>query len=132
MRVVVASEEESFRSSVALLIEVQSDLELVADATNFADLLTKTKSSHPELIVLDWDALGDKIELLFTLFDFIAEEPPAIIALSVNEDAKEEILASGISGFVYKGNPPAGLLEAIRQAEANRGEKHESLPAVDR
>lgn len=35
MRIVVASEEESLRSSVATLIEVQADLELVGDAGDF-------------------------------------------------------------------------------------------------
>jgi DNA-binding NarL/FixJ family response regulator len=121
MRIVVASEEESLRASVAMLIDAQDDLEVVGDVSNFAELLAKTKLRRPELIVLDWDALGDRVELLFQLFEFINEEPPEIIALSVNEAARDEILASGISGFVYKGNPPAGLLEAIRESSA-RGE----------
>ena len=46
------------------------------------------------------------------------DEAPKIIALSVNEAARDEILASGNSGFVYKGNPPMGLLDAIRKSGA--------------
>ena len=120
VRIVVASEEDTLRSSVAMLIDAQMDLELVGDANDFADLLTKAKAGQPDLIVLDWDAMGDRIELLFKLFEFIEETPPDIIALSVKEDARDEVLATGVSGFVHKGNPPTGLLDAIRQSDAGK------------
>ncbi len=120
MRIVLASDEKSLRSSLSMLIDAQADLELVGDVGDVVQLVAKSKLRHPELIVLDWDALGNQIEMLFKLFAAADEVAPDVIALSVHEEARSEILASGVSEFVDKGEPPMGLLEAIRRFDAKK------------
>jgi DNA-binding NarL/FixJ family response regulator len=122
MRIVVASEDRSTSSAIGMLIDAQPDLELAGDVSDIADLLVKIKAQRPELVVLDWEMLGQRIKTLVDLLELF-EKPPAIVALSVHEAAREAALASGVIGFAYKGDPPSRLLDAIR--ELRRDENHD-------
>ncbi|TWT81403.1 Oxygen regulatory protein NreC [Planctomycetes bacterium CA13] len=121
MRVVVASQHRPTRSAIAVLIEAQSDLELTGDVADFTDLLANIKSKRPELVVLDWDVLGKRIDTLQALLELF-DEPPLIIALSVHEEARSAAFDSGVAGFAFKGDPPSQLLKVIREFQRT-GEK---------
>ncbi len=116
MRIVVASEESSTRAAIGMLIAAQSDLELAGEVADIADLLLSVKSQRPDLVILDWDVLGKRIETLQTLLELF-DEPPLIIALSVHEQDRSAALDSGVAGFAFKGDPPSHLLETIRGSQ---------------
>jgi DNA-binding NarL/FixJ family response regulator len=98
------------------LVRVQPDLELVGEADDIADLLAKIKATYSPLVVFDWDALGQRINTLMDLLQLF-EDPPAIVALSVREDARADALAAGIPSFAHKGEPPDRLLATIRESK---------------
>ena len=113
MRIVVASADETATSAISLLIDSQPDLELAGQAAGISDLLVKIKSTRANLVVLDWDKLGQQIGTLVDLLELF-EVPPEIVALSVHEHAQAAAMAAGAVGFAYKGDPPANLLKTIR------------------
>ena len=113
MRIVIASPESSTRSAIGMLIESQSDLELAGTVADVTELLGNIKNSHPDLVVLDWEVLGQQIDTLVDLLDLF-EHPPLIVGLSVHEEARNAVLSAGVAGFAYKGDPPSRLLETIR------------------
>jgi DNA-binding NarL/FixJ family response regulator len=117
MRIVVASQEPSTRSAIGLLIQSQRDLELVGTVADLMELLSRIKNSQPDLVVLDWEVLGQRIDTLLELLELF-ESPPRIVALSVHEAARATALSAGVAGFAYKGDPPGQLLQAIREARA--------------
>ncbi len=119
MRIVVASEESSTRAAIGMLIAAQPDLELAAEVADIADLVVSVKSEQPDLIVLDWDVLGKRIETLQTLLELF-DEPPLIVALSVHEQDRSAAFDSGVAGFAFKGDPPSELLKTIRQSQRAR------------
>ena len=79
MRIVVASEDRSASSAIGMLIDAQPDLELAGDVSEIADLLVKIKSQRPDLVVLDWEMLGQRIDTLVDLLELF-DEPPMIVA----------------------------------------------------
>jgi len=113
MRIVVASEDRSAGAAIGMLIGAQSDLELAGDVSEIGELLVNIKAQRPDLVVLDWEMLGQRIDTLLDLLELF-DEPPMIVALSVHEDLRDAALASGIVGFAFKGDPPTRLLETIR------------------
>jgi DNA-binding NarL/FixJ family response regulator len=113
MRIVVASEEDSTRAAIGMLIAAQPDLELVGEVGDIADLLLVIKTKQPDLVVLDWDDLRSRIETLQQLLELF-DEPPMIVALSVHEEARAAVFDSGVAGFAFKGAPPSELLKTIR------------------
>ena len=52
-----------------MLIDAQADLELTGNVADLTDLLALIKSSSPDLVLLDWDVLGNRIETLQTLLE---------------------------------------------------------------
>lgn len=112
MRIVIADQQPSARSALGLLINTQPDMVLAGDAADVAELLVRIRQDDAELVVLDWDAFGEKVESLLELLD----DPPLIVALSVDNQARSEVLSSGAVGFTHKGEPPTELLEVIRSS----------------
>ncbi len=119
MRIAIASEERSTRAAIGMLVAAQPDLELAGEFADIADLLVGIKTKQPDLVVLDWDVLGKRIETLQTLLKLFVE-PPLIIALSVHEEARTAALDSGVASFVFKGDPPSQLLKTIRESQPVR------------
>jgi two-component system response regulator DesR len=124
MRIIVASDNKSTRDAIAMLVRVQPDLELAGEAVDIADLLVKIKATESPLVVFDWDALGQRIDTLMDLLQLF-EEPPAIVALSVHEDARDDAVSAGIPWFAHKGEPPDRLLATIRDSKRPRPAKSE-------
>ncbi len=116
MRIIVASDNKSTRDAIAMLVRVQPDLELAGEVDDIADLLAKIKATESPLVVLDWDALGQRIDTLMDLLELF-QEPPVIVALSVKEDARGDALSAGIPNFAHKREPPDQLLATIRESK---------------
>ena len=114
MRVVIASEDRSTRKAIEILLNTQPDIESVETVADITDLLVSIKNSEPNLVVFDWDELGNNIGSLLELLELF-ERPPAIVALSVKAEVQRTAMESGITSFAYKGDPPDRLLETIRQ-----------------
>ena len=122
MRIIVASDNKSTRDAIAMLVRAQPDLELAGEAGDIADLLAQIKATESPLVVLDWDALGQRIDMLMDLLQLF-EDPPAIVALSVHDDARAAALSAGIPNFAHKGEPPDRLLSTIRQSKSSRPQR---------
>jgi DNA-binding NarL/FixJ family response regulator len=120
MRIIVASAESSTRAAIGMLISAQHDLELAGEVADIADLLLIVKQERPDLVVLDWDVLGKRIETLQALLELF-DNPPLIVALSVHEAARTAAFDSGVAGFAFKGDPPSQLLKTIRESQRAGG-----------
>ena len=112
MRILLADGQEKVRFALRVLLEHQSGLEVVGEATRMVDLLETVGTICPDLVLLAWDLPGrDATHGLGSL----RERCPttAIVALSGQPDAREAAMAEGADGFVSKGDPPEQLLAAI-------------------
>jgi DNA-binding NarL/FixJ family response regulator len=91
---------------------MQMDTEVVAEATNAAELFDQTRCALPDLVLVDWELPGLVISDALPL---LRETNPCIqvIVLSGRPEARAAALAAGADGFVSKAQPPDGLLDAI-------------------
>lgn len=105
------------RSGFRMLINSQSDLEVVAEATNGREALASPALAHADVVLMDVRMPEmDGIETTSRLLEGRADEGPRIIVLTtfdLDEYALSAIQA-GASGFLLKDAPPEELLEAIR------------------
>lgn len=112
MRILLADDESKVRFALRVLLERQSGLEVVGEATNAKDLLAQTKPGYPDLVLLDWDLPGaDHTDLLKDLR--LACPGLKVVALSSRPEARRAVLDAGAQGFVCKCEPPERLLAAI-------------------
>jgi DNA-binding NarL/FixJ family response regulator len=100
------------RLGLRLLLEQDSDIEVVAEAAEIGSLSTQMEKSQPDLLLLDWSLLDPgTAEQIASLRR--ASPQLAVIVLSAQPGVEEAALAAGADAFVSKVAPPELLLEAI-------------------
>jgi DNA-binding NarL/FixJ family response regulator len=115
IRVLLADDHETVRQGLRLLIDAQSDMEVVGEAGNGRVAIQRTESLQPDVIVMDV-SMPEMNGLAATRALEAMDPKPAVVALTrYNDEAYvQELLAAGASGYVLKQSPSTELLRAIR------------------
>jgi DNA-binding NarL/FixJ family response regulator len=113
MRVLVADRQSRVRFALCSLLEEQSGLVVVGEATDGKELLAQVEAVCPDLVLIDWDLPGMAgVDLLAALQKMCLGIH--VIALSSRPEVEQEALAAGVQAFVSKAGPPEPLLAAIQ------------------
>jgi DNA-binding NarL/FixJ family response regulator len=116
MRILLADAQQKVRFALRVLLERQPDLAVSGEAASARELLGKTESECPDLVLLAWELPGlTPEELLPALRETCPEV--VVIALSGRPEARQKALAAGVDSFVSKSDPPEKLLAAICSCE---------------
>jgi NarL family two-component system response regulator LiaR len=121
IRVLIADDHAVVRQGLRTYLELQDDLEVVAEAADGEQAVAAAARLEPDVVLLDlaMPAL-DGIGALRRL----AEEAPGarvIVLTSFGEDERLfEALRAGATGFLLKDTQPADIVTAIRTAHAGQ------------
>jgi DNA-binding NarL/FixJ family response regulator len=121
MRVLIADDHGIVRSGIRLLLERQSDLEVVAEAADGVEALDRAIAEQPDLCILDVGM--PKMTGLQAARAIRSHVPAArVLMLSMHDDERYlfEALKAGASGYVLKREADQDLVGAIRAV--GRGE----------
>ncbi|MCU1492143.1 MAG: DNA-binding response regulator [Acidimicrobiaceae bacterium] len=121
-RVFLLDDHEVVRRGVRELLEAEDDLEVVGEASNAAEALTRIPVTHPDVAVLDVRLPdGDGIEVCRE----IRSEAPEVACLMLTSFADDEALLgaviAGASGYVLKqirGNDLVGSIRRVAKGES--------------
>ena len=113
----IVDDHPLLRKGLRQLIELEDDLELVAEASNGQDALKLVEEDEPDLIILDLNMQGmDGIE---TLKAMRAQGVSSRIVMLTVSDHDEDVVAAitnGADGFLLKDMEPEEIIEKVRQA----------------
>lgn len=121
IRLLVADDETLVREALAVLLGLEDDITVIAQADNGADAVTLAESRLPDIAVLDLemppeDGLWAAVR--------IRESVPGVKIVLVTRHARPGVLrralAAGISGFVPKTTPAERLAQIIRDISQGR------------
>ena len=117
MHTVLVDDEACVRSALRLLLEDHLGFSVIGEVTEAAALPTLDGPAHfhviPDLAVVDWELPGlDPARHVADLRR--VRQDLKIVALSGRPDARAAALAAGVDAFLYRGDPPDLLLEALR------------------
>ncbi len=129
IRVLLADDHEVVRSGLRMVLEAQSDIEVVAEASDGAQALEQALSGEVDLTVLDVSM--PRMTGLQAAAELHRRRPELrILMLSMhdNEQYFFEALKAGASGYVLKTAANRDLVEACRACM--RGEAFLYPPAV--
>jgi DNA-binding NarL/FixJ family response regulator len=121
LRILIADDHGIVRSGLKLLLDRQSDLEVVAEAEDGIDALAKALAERPDLAILDVSM--PRMTGLQATHEIRKQAPEVqVLILSMHEDERYlfEALRAGAAGYVLKRAADTDLLEAVRAAA--RGE----------
>jgi two-component system response regulator NreC len=119
IRLLLVDDHEVVRTGLRMLLENQSDIKILAEASTGAEALQMAREYKPDVVVMDI-TLPDITGIEATRR--LKERQPeiAVVALTIHEDEQYffEMLQAGASGYVPKRAAPEDLISAIRAAFA--------------
>lgn len=119
IRIVIADDHAVVRSGLRLLLEAESDFEVVAEAGDVDAARRYVRGHHPAVLVLDLNMPGgsslDAIPLIRT-----EALDTQIVVLTMQEEPAfaRQALGAGAAGYVLKEAADSELVEAVRRAAA--------------
>ncbi|HEV2259502.1 MAG TPA: response regulator transcription factor [Streptosporangiaceae bacterium] len=119
IRVLVADDQGMVRSGFTILLNAQPDIEVVGEAVNGQEAVTRAAELRPDVILMDvrmpvMDGLQATRQIA------AADDAPRVLVLTTFDldDYVYEALRSGASGFLLKDASAGELAEAVRVVAA--------------
>jgi DNA-binding NarL/FixJ family response regulator len=114
IRLMLVDDHEIVRAGLRMMLETESDLEIVAEAKSGEEALIKAGVHHPDVIVMDVSLPGmGGVEATRAIRDRFPEVP--ILALTIHENERYffQMLDAGALGYLPKRAAPTDLVHAI-------------------
>ncbi len=115
IRVLLADDHAVLRSGLKLLINLQSDMQVIGEAGAHDEALAKSRELKPDVLVLDMAMPGGTgVQVISAL---VRECPGTrVVVLTMHDDLAyfRLAMAAGAFGYVIKKSADTELLEAIR------------------
>ena len=129
IRILLVDDHEVMRDGLRVLLQDQSDMEVVGEAGHGRQALEVEASLHPDVVLMDVEM--PELNGIEATRQLVARNAGVkVVALTMFTDQKvmQEMLDAGAVGFVVKGASTEHLIDAIHAAE--RGEVYLSPEIV--
>jgi DNA-binding NarL/FixJ family response regulator len=117
IRIMVVDNHKGVRLGVITYLESQADFELVAEASNGAEAITRYIKEKPDLVLMDLvlpDSSG--INIMQDLHQVNVRVPVIILTTSTGFHLSEAVMTAGAACVVNKDVRGQALASAIREA----------------
>jgi two-component system response regulator DesR len=118
IRVLVADDEAMIRSAIAALLNLEDDIEVVAECANGTEAVETALRVTPDICLLDLEMPGlDGVEVAERLQRSVATRC-IVVTRHARPGVLRRALASGVSGFLPKSRGADEVAEVIRRVAA--------------
>ena len=121
IRVLLAEDQAMMRGAIAVLLDLEDDIEVVAQVSAGTDILPTALQLRPDVALLDIELPG--VSGLDAAADLAAQLPECrvvIVTTFGRPGYLQRAMAAGAAGFLVKDGPVEGLADAIRQVVSGR------------
>ena len=115
LKILIADDHPLIRSGVKATLSASDDVQVVAEAPDFNEVLPLLEQHRPDLLILDVEMPGGKAEVLVVQARQIL--PDLKILILTGHDSGSTIRAlmkTKITGYLLKHEAPEHLLQAVR------------------
>jgi two-component system response regulator DesR len=121
VRIMIAEDQTMVRQALVALLELEPDLEVVAQAADGHEALAMARKYQPDVAVLDIEMPGPSgIEVASQLGQSGFAGKIVIVTTFDRPGYLRAAMTAGASGFLLKDAPAADLAAAIRQVAAGQ------------
>ena len=122
IRVLLADDQALVRGGFRLILEAESDIEVVAEAADGEQAVTAALETKPDLVLMDIRMpVLDGIEATRRLVPQLGATRVVMLTTFDLDDYIVDAFRAGASGFLLKTAPPPQLVAAIRTVHAGDG-----------
>lgn len=123
MRVVIAEDQAMVRGALAALLELEGDIEVVAQASDGDEALALVKEHEPDVLVTDIEMPGSTgLELAAAVAELRQRGELATKVVILTTFARagylRRALDAGAAGYLLKDAPASQLADALRRVHA--------------
>ena len=119
IRLVLADDEAMVRSGLRLILDAETDIEVVGEAQDGEEALELTRRRRPDVLLMDIRMPGlDGIAAAERLIEEDASTRVLLLTTFGHDDYLFRALRAGTSGFLLKSAPAEDLVRAIRTVAA--------------
>ena len=112
-RVLIADDHPVFRAGMVSVLDDLPDIEIVAEAADGEEAVARVEGVCPDLVLLD--VRMRRLDGIAATARIKARWPSVrVVAHSLAEECRDQVLAAGADAFVPKGAPVRALLDALR------------------
>lgn len=119
MRIAIVESQTHVRGALTFFLRQQLCAEVVCAFGPSRDLVVRLLTLRPEVVFLDWE-LPRLLARRFLEATRKMASPPMVIVLSVHLEAESEALAAGAQAFIFKGEGPEFVRQALATAQARQ------------
>lgn len=116
IKIIIADDHAIVRSGIAMMINSQPDMEVIAEAVDGDDVISKSIELKPDVVIMDLNMPPGKNGLIAT--KQLKEIAPEIhiVVLTMHDDSEYifRVLQAGASGYILKSAEDMELINAIR------------------
>jgi NarL family two-component system response regulator LiaR len=130
IRVLVADDHAVVRQGLRTFLELQEDIEVVADAADGRQALDAVAEHEPDVVLMD--LVLPEVDGVEAIRRIVSERPRIrVIALTsfLDDDKLFPAVRAGAAGYLLKDIEPAELVKAIRTVHAGEGLLHPAVAA---
>jgi DNA-binding NarL/FixJ family response regulator len=123
LRVLIADDQAMVRAGFRMILEAESDIEVVGEAKDGEEALAAARRMRPDVVVMDIRMPRlDGVAATRRLLDEPGSTTRVVIVTTFDDDENlYEALRAGAGGFLLKNAPPEHLIEAVRTVAAGDG-----------
>ncbi len=130
-KVLIADDHPILREGLKRILETADDLQVVAEATTGPETLDRTRTSRPDVVLLDVSMPGrDGLEVARDLKRLDRNLRILILTVHPEDHFAVRCLKEGADGYMTKDTAPEQLVQAIRRLQ--RGGKYISPSLAER
>ena len=130
IRVLVADDHAVVRQGLRTFLELQEDIEVVADVADGRQALVAVAEHDPDVVLMD--LVLPEVDGVEAIRRIASERPDIrVIALTsfLDDDKLFPAVRAGAAGYLLKDVEPAELVKAIRTVHAGEGLVHPAVAA---
>jgi DNA-binding NarL/FixJ family response regulator len=119
LRILLAEDHETVREGIKMLVNAQTDMEVVGEAGNGEIAVKKAQELHPDIVLMDV-SMPELNGLIATKRIKLDCPQVKILALTRHTDDGyiQQLIRAGANGYVLKQSAPTELIRAIRTVSA--------------
>jgi two-component system, NarL family, response regulator NreC len=121
LRIMIAEDHETIREGIKLLINAQPDMEVIGEASDGLQAISRAQSLLPDIVLMDISMPG---ATGFQATEKLNQTCPQVkvLALTRHRDKAylQQLVRAGAEGYVLKQSPASELIGAIRAVAEGR------------
>jgi DNA-binding NarL/FixJ family response regulator len=121
IRVMLADDHAAVREALAVLVNSQPDMHVIAQAGNGDEAVERAREARPDVAVLDLSMPAmNGLEVTMTLRDALPATRILMLTRHGEYHHVQELLRAGANGYVLKQSSSEDLLQAIRRVASGK------------